>query len=246
MQRTIAENRCFQIWRTFSAGLLFPLLILTACQTMPPPEDTAVIATPVAAGVKVPAEAPRFLVDSEASEIRLLVYRAGPLARLGHNHVISGRVRGEIHAGERAADSGFRLEIPVESFVVDPPAARAEEGKEFAAEVSEQARQATRDNMLGKDVLDSASLPLIKVNSVALFGPRWNPMVLAQATLHGTTRDLQFSAAVMQQGDVLTVVASFQIRQSDFELTPFTALGGAIQVRDAVDIRLRLVARRVN
>jgi hypothetical protein len=213
---------------------------------MPPPEDTAVIATPVAAGVKVPAEAPRFLVDTEASEIRLLVYRAGPLARFGHNHVISGGVRGEIRVGERADDSGFRLEIPVESFVVDPPAARAEEGEEFASDVSEQARQATRDNLLGKDVLDSASRPLIEIDSIALAGPRWNPTVLARATLRGAIRDLRFPAAVVQQGDVLTVVASFRIRQSDFELTPFTALGGAIQVRDVVDIRLRIVARRAN
>lgn len=246
MQRTIAGNRRFQMWRTFSPGLLFPLLLLTACQTMPPPEESAVIAAPVAAGVKVPAESPRFLVDSEASEIRLLVYRAGPLARFGHNHVISGRVRGEIRAGERAADSGFRLEIPVESFVVDPPAARAEEGEDFASEVSEQARQATRDNMLGKDLLDSASRPLIEINSIALAGPRWNPTVLARATLHGATRDLRFSAAVMQQGDLLTVVASFRVRQSDFDLTPFTALGGGLQVRDPIDIRLSLVARRAN
>lgn len=201
---------------------------------------------PVAAHITFPVDAPRFLVDLEASEIRLLVYRAGPLARFGHNHTISGRVRGEIRAGARAADSGFRLEIPVESFIVDATAARAEEGQEFAAEVSEQARQATRDNLLGKDVLDSASLPLIKVNSVALFGPRWNPMVLAQATLHGTTRDLRFPAAVVQQGDLLTVIASFRIRQSDFDLTPFTALGGGLQVRDEIDIRLRLVARRAD
>jgi hypothetical protein len=222
------------------------LLILAACQTVPPSEDTAVIAAPVAARVKVPAEAPRFLVNSDASEIRLLVYRAGQLARFGHNHVISGRVRGEIRAGERADDSGFRLEIPVESFVVDPPAARAEEGEEFTSEVSEQARQGTRDNMLGKDVLDSASRPLIEIDSIALAGPRWNPTVLARATLRGVSRDLRFPAAVMQQGDVLTVIANFRIRQSDFEMTPFTVLGGAIQVRDAVDIRLRLVARRAN
>jgi len=246
MQRTIAENRRFQIWPTISPGVLFPLLLLAACQTIPPPDESAVIVAPVAASVKIPAGAPRFLVDSDASEIRLLVYRAGPLARFGHNHVISGRMRGEIRAGERADDSGFRLEIPVESFVIDPPAARAEEGEEFAADVSEQARLATRDNMLGKDVLDSASRPLIEIDSIALAGPRWNPTVLARATLRGAIRDLRFPAAVIQQGDVLTVVASFRIRQSDFEITPFTALGGAIQVRDAVDIRLRLVARRAN
>ena len=244
MQRASAGNRRFHVCRTLSSGLLFPLLLLAACQTMPPPGDTAVTAAPIDAEVRVPANAPRFLLDAEASEIRLLVYRAGPLARFGHNHVISGRVRGEIRAGERASESGFRIEIPVESFIVDPRAARAEEGEEFAAEVSEEARQATRDNMLGKDVLDAASRPVIEIASVALVGPRWNPTVLARATLHGATRDLRFPAAVVQQGDSLTVVAWFQVRQSDFDLTPYTALGGGLQVRDTIDIRLRLFARR--
>jgi len=246
MQGPFAENRRFRAWQTFSLGLLFPLLLLAACQELPPSRDTAVTVPQPNAGVKVPENTPRFLVDPDASEIRLLVYRAGPLARFGHNHVITGRVRGEILAGERAADSGFRLEIPVESFVVDAKSARAEEGEEFAAEVSEQARQATRDNLLGKDVLDSASHPLIEVNSVALVGPRWNPAVLARATLRGVTRDLRFPAAVVQQGDLLTVIATFRIRQSDFDLTPFTALGGGLRVRDAIDIRMYLVARRAN
>jgi polyisoprenoid-binding protein YceI len=213
---------------------------------MPPPGESAVVATPVAAESPLAAATPRFLVDSEASEIRLLVYRAGPLARFGHNHVISGRVQGEIRAGERAAESGFRLEIPVESFIVDSPAARAEEGEEFAADVSEEARQATRANMLGKDVLDAARRPLIEINSIALAGPRWNPTVVARASLHGATRDLQFPAAVFQQGDLVVVVASFRVKQSDFGLTPYTALGGGLQVRDALDIRLRLVARRAS
>ena len=246
MRNAIAKYGRSERWQTLSPGLLFPLLLLGACQTIPQPEDTAVIAAPVAAGVEIPADAPRFLVDQEASEIRLLVYRAGPLARVGHNHVVSGRVRGEIRAGERSAESGFRLEIPVESFVVDPRAASAEEGEEFAAEVSEEARQATRENMLGKDILDAASRPLIEIASIALAGPRWNPTVIARATLRGATRDLRFPAAVVQQGELLTVIASFRIRQSDFGLTPFSTLGGGLQVRDAIDIRLRLVARRAN
>lgn len=53
-------------------------------------------------------------------------------------------------------------------------------------------------------------------------------------------------AAVMQQDDLLTVIASFRVRQSDFIVIPFTALGGGLQVLDAINIRLRLVVRRAN
>ncbi len=244
MQRTDAGSCLYQLYQTVSVGFLFPLLLLAGCQTVPPPEETAVLETASGSEVIFPSDAPRFVVDPAASELRLLVYRAGPLARFGHNHVITGPVQGEIRAGEGAAASGFRLEIPIASFAIDPAAARAEEGEEFAAEVSDPARLGTRENLLGKDLLDAAEHPLIRIESIALSGSRGNPTVLARATLRGATRDLRFPATVTQQGDMLTVAAKFRVRQSDFGISPFSTLGGGLQVRDAIDIRIRLVARR--
>lgn len=195
------------------------------------------------ASVSFPLEATRFVVDARASEIRLLVFRDGPLARFGHNHVIVGPVRGEIRAGD-GATGGFRLEIPVESFEIDPPKARSEEGEEFAAEVSDQAREGTRANMLGANLLDAAHYPLIRIDSLALAGPRSDLVVTARATLRGAGRDLRIHAAVEQRGDSLAVTAQFRFRQSDFGIQPFSALGGGLLVRDAVDVRIRLTARR--
>ncbi|MGE5824394.1 MAG: YceI family protein [Bacteroidota bacterium] len=185
-------------------------------------------------------------MESSGSEIRLLVYRAGPLARFGHNHVIAGPVQGEIWAGRTAEESGFLLEIPVESLSVDPVEARAEEGKEFAAEVSDEARQGTREHMLGSEVLDAQRYPVIRVESVALSGPRWNPSVVARVTLRGATRELRFPAAVVEHGDRLAVIASFTFRQSDFGIEPYAALGGGLRVADEVRVRIRLATRRVN
>lgn len=202
------------------------------------------LAEPAAAEISVVPDAPRYAVDPQASEARLLVYRDGPLARFGHNHVIIGRMQGEIRAGDSAAGSAFRLDILVGSFVIDPPAARAEEGADFAAQVSEQARQATRENMLGEEVLDAVRHPMIRIASVALAGPRWNPTVTARITLRGAERDLRFPAAVFQSGDALEVIAGFRLRQSDFGIKPIAVLGGGLLVRDAIDIRVRIVARR--
>lgn len=211
---------------------------------LPPPADTAVLAEPAAAEVSVAPGALRFAVDPHASEVRLLVYREGPLARFGHNHVLVGRVEGEVRAADTAAGSAFRLEIPVGSMAVDPPAARAEEGAEFVAEVSDQARTGTRDNMLGAEVLDAGRYPFLRIASVALAGPRWNPTVTARVTLRGATRVVRFPAAVFQTGDTIEVIAFFRVRQSDFGIKPFAALGGGLLVRDAMDIRMRIIARR--
>lgn len=231
-------------FKTFRGALIFPLFALAACQALPPPADTAVLGELAVAEASVAPEAPRFAVDPQASEVRMLVYRDGPLARFGHNHVLVGRVEGEVRAGGTAPGSAFRLEIPVGSFAVDPPAARAEEGAEFAAEVSEQARKGTRENMLGGEVLDAGRYPYLRIASVALAGPRWNPTVTARVTLRGVSRDVRFPAAVFQNGDAIEVIASFRVRQSDFGLKPFSVFGGGLLVRDAIDIRVRVIARR--
>ena len=216
-------------------------VLLTACQTLPPAGTTT---TPVTtANATTAHNGNRYIVDPQASEIRLLVYRDGPMARVGHNHVMVGQVRGELSVSDTAADSSFSIEIPVESLQVDAPALRAEEGEEFAAIVSDQARKGTRDNMLGADVLDAAHYPLIRIESTALLGPRWNPNVSARITVRGKTSDLKFPAAVFEQNDTLTVIAAFRLLQSDLGITPYSILGGAVTVSNAIDIRVRLVAR---
>lgn len=227
----------------FSAVLA--LAALTACESVAPRETTATAPVGAARPARVPAEAPRFEVDSDASEIRLLVAREGPLAVLGHNHVMVAPVHGALYAGESAAASGFDLEIRVREFDVDPSAAREQEGPDFAAAVPDAARKGTRDNLLGSDVLDAARFPTIRIESVALVGPRWNPDVTARITLRGTTRDVDFPSAVVQSADEITVVAAVTLRQSDFGITPFSILGGGLRVRDAIRVRAHIVARRV-
>lgn len=206
---------------------LMVALLPAACQTAPPPDATA-----------------RYAVDTQASEIRLLMYRDGPLARFGHNHVIVGRIQGEIRAGDSAAASGFRLEVPAESLAVDPAGARAEEGEDFAAEVPEPARRETREYMLGSRMLDAASHPLIRIESIALAGPEWAPMVTARLTLRGETRDLRFAAAVFRRDDTLAAVASFWIIQSELGIEPFSTPDGGLRAGDALYVRVRVVARR--
>lgn len=214
-------------------------LALSACQSpssrqaepAPPatPSPTATIGKP-------------YTIDPQASDIRLLVYRDGPLARVGHNHVMSGKVEGVIFVADSAADSGFRLRIPADSFQVDLPEQRAEEGADFATLPSEPARKGTRDNMLGPEVLDAVHHPEIRIDSVGLIGPRWDPIVTARITLRGQTSLISFPAAVVEQGDNLTVVATFQVVQTAMGMEPYSVLGGAVRVRDGIDVRIRLVA----
>ncbi|HEX6928520.1 MAG TPA: YceI family protein, partial [Gammaproteobacteria bacterium] len=209
------------------------------CQTAP-----RMPASSEAGSVPDLPDSPAYAVDPAASQLRVLVHRDGPLARFGHSHVVIAPVSGIVHAGEKSADSGFRLEVRVDDFDVDPAAARAEEGGEFAADVSAEAREGTRANLLGEKLLDAENHPRIVIESVSLSGPRWNPDVIARITLRGVARNVEFPAAVFEAGDTITVIANFTLVQSEFGIAPFSAFGGGLKVRDALDVRVKLVARR--
>lgn len=180
-------------------------------------------------------DAPAYFVDTKASEVRVHVRRDGPLAAFGHDHLLIAPVSGKVHAGNTAAGSGFDLAIDVQAFEVDPP---------NYTKVDEQARRGTRENLLGPKVLDAEKYPRIVLRAVSLAGPRWNPDVVAQLTLHGVTREIAFPAAVFMQDDALLVIARFTVRQSAFGIEPFSVFGGGLRVQDAVDVQVRILARR--
>ncbi|MBL8532965.1 MAG: YceI family protein [Betaproteobacteria bacterium] len=201
-------------------------------------ESTTAVHEPVAAGN-------RYEVRTEDSGIRLKVYREGPLARLGHNHVMTARVQGRLYRDLRTGEPGFRLEIPLDSVEVDPAAARSEAGEDFPGEIPAPARQGTRDNMLGPRVLDAGRWPVIRIESVRVSGTGPRTMVKALATIRGTAWPLEFPATMSEGPSGITVTAEFQVRQSGLGLVPMSVLGGALRVRDAVDVEVRLITRAV-
>lgn len=228
--------------------LLLPTLglagmLLASCQTTPTTtHETQVLAPlpplPMAGTV-------HYVVQAELSDVRLLVYRAGPLASFGHNHVIQAKdIHGDIYLADDFQASGFSLSLPVAGFVVDDPKARSVEGPDFAKQPSAAAVDGTRKNMLGPDLLDAVRFPEVRVRSVKLLGPDWGPDATVRIELHGTARDLTVPIHVEHSGDTLSVYGAFEIKQSDFGIKPFSVLGGGLQVADALRIRFHLVAQK--
>jgi len=61
-------------------------------------------------------------------------------------------------------------------------------------------------------------------------------------TLHGQTRTLQVPAQIDADGKRVSVSGRLSFNQTDFGITPYSLFGGAIAVRDAVDLRFRIHA----
>jgi len=220
---------------------LVAMLPLAACQTLPPAADGVSPARLTEARALPWPEGRRYVVDPAASELRLVVRADGPMARFGHPHVIGGpAIGGEIALAEPFHESALRLSITVNELRVDDPDWRVAEG--FEPDMDEDAIAGTRRNLLSAELLDAESHPEIRIESVAISGPDWQPDIEALVTVAGETRQLTVPVTLTIEAESLTAAGRFVIRQSDFGLKPFAAAGGALRVADEILIRFRIEA----
>jgi polyisoprenoid-binding protein YceI len=219
-------------------------LLLAACQTAP----VSVGAGSTAPTLPLPSPASgavHYAVDPARSDVRFLVYKAGPLAAFGYDHVVRARgIQGDVYLAPDFAASSFSLVMAVKDFEVDAPEARAVEGPDFAKQPSPQAVAGTVEHMLGPEELDVEHYPEVRIQSVRLVGPEWGPDATIRVTLHGTVRDLTVPIAIEREGDDLVATGSFEIVQSEFGIKPHAALGGGLAVGDRVRVRFRITARK--
>jgi hypothetical protein len=219
-------------------ALLLAALVLAGCAVAPPPPAPPAAAPAAdnaaawyrqaaATGTKVMA------IDPAQSLIAITVRRGGPLARLGHDHVVASRaITGFAAPAQGRADFSFRLD----QMTVDEPALRRDAGLD--TEPSEAAIAGTRANMLGK-VLEAERHPLVLLHAQQLPGAALRLTI----TLHGTTRTVEVPARIEAGPDSVTASGAMQLRQSDFGITPMSVMGGAMTVLDPLELRFRIVAR---
>ena len=232
---------------TVFTGLCLVLAVLfTGCQvTAPVPEETAPAGTAQLSPLPVlpVKDARHYTVDPVQSEIRILVFRGGPLAKFGHNHVMRvKKISGDVYLAPALRDSAFIFSFPVKAIDIDPAQARAEEGEEFSTPLSPQAIEGTRKNMLGPEVLDAENFPDIMIRSVNLSGNESEPAIRLQITLHGVTREYTVPTMVRYSERHLAVTGMLGLRTTDFNMTPFSVMGGGLQVQDEVKIRFSIAA----
>jgi len=182
-------------------------------------------------------------VNPQDSLVNILVYRGGPLARLGHNHVMTVRqLAGRVWLHPDARKSGFSLSFPVAALVVDDPEARRAAGDEFPPEIPAADREGTRRNMLRPEVLDGGRYPEIRLQAAQPGGVSPATHLMVRITLKGMSRDIPVTAAVAVSGTRLTATGEFDLLQSDFGIQPFSAGLGALQVQDRLRVRFKVSA----
>jgi hypothetical protein len=173
-------------------------------------------------------------IDSNRSLVVLDVRRGGAFARLGHDHVVASRdVTGYVNIKDGRAD----LYVAVDRLTVDEPALRTEAG--LTATLSAGAIEGTRRNMLDK-VLESGRFPFALIRITRGTGD--HSALTVAISLHGTMKTFEVPAQIETLAGGLNISGQMTFNQSDFGITPFSILGGAIQVQDRLDLRFRIIA----
>lgn len=239
--------------RHFSLASLGFALLAAGCGA-PPPLLDAPIGAPPAFPIERYREAPDsasvYVIDAARSRLLVYAYRDGALKRMGHDHVIAshdlaGFVRQDPSGGAQVSFTGD-LYLPLAGLTVDEPALREQAG--FETEPSEEDRVGTRGNM--QKSLEAAVYPFV---SASLSTPGLSSSALASAitietvitvelNLHGVVRQLTVPVTAELKAGTLTASGKFEVTQSDFGIQPFSVLGGALAVRDTVDVSFEIFA----
>ncbi len=181
-----------------------------------------------------------YRIEPERSLVAIEVRRGGPLARLGHDHVVSSRgVQGYVTLGQRRAD----LTVPLDRLIVDDAELRKAAG--FDTQPSTADIEGTRINMLER-VLQAERYPrlVVQVRQAVDAAARAGDDMEIAITLHGVTRKQQLPVQLEVERDAIVARGAFSVLQSDFGIMPFALLGGIIQVQDRLSVRFELRGRR--
>lgn len=229
------------------------VLLMAACQTPGPVADVPDegVARPgfpraqyndLASG-----EGRVFWVDNEASEIRFYLWRGGPMASKGHNHVMRvANMEGAVFLPEEMLGDEARIDIvfPVAGIEVDPMPLREAVGGAFASTgLTPEGAEKTREHMLDESIMNADRFPKIGLSAGKVHGELPKLVVDMALTIHGVQRRQLIPATVRVEGGTLTATGAFAIRQTDYGITPSSAMGGALYAQDPIMIEFELVGR---
>ena len=193
-----------------------------------------------------PATSREFRINSDASWLHVLAYPDGPLKRFGHHHVISHHgISGTVEVAPDPLDSTFMLEITVADLEVDDPDTRALEGEEFEGEVPQKDIDGTRANMLGDKLLHGEEFQTIQIQSTAIDGSMPDVNIVTTLIVKGMENSVTFPASIELTDDSFVAHGQLEITHGALGLSPFTAMGGALSVRDLLVLKYEISGARL-
>jgi polyisoprenoid-binding protein YceI len=112
------------------------------------------------------------------------------------------------------------------------------------------ADRAAIENALREDVLETVRYPEISFKSRSVASERrgdgtYDVRLTGDLRLHGVRRTMTVPARIALEPNGLHAIGILEIRQSDFDITPFSFVKGAVVIKDVVTISFDIIANRL-
>ncbi len=170
-------------------------------------------------------------IDPAASKITINVEKSGLFAAFAHNHTIAAPLAsGHLDVEKRTVELKFR----------------SQEMKVLDLGVKESERTDTQQTMQSDKVLDTARFPEISFVSTSVETPAGGSsspkryLVRGNLTLHGVTRPIELPVSFAEG----RYAGKVTLKQTDFGITPVKIAGGAVKVKDAIEIEFEIVSSK--
>ena len=178
-----------------------------------------------------------YIIEAQGSTFTVRAFATGLLSALGHDPTIAlPEFDGEIFLNPDAVEqSSLRMVIHSASLT-------------DTDDISGKDREEINRRM-HEEVLESDSFPDIVYEcsrgsaSKTGEGQYWVGLN-GDLTLHGVKRAQPVSAHVSVNGSLLRAMGEFSVRQSDYEIRPVSALGGAVKLKDEIKLSFNISARK--
>jgi polyisoprenoid-binding protein YceI len=178
-----------------------------------------------------------YVIDGKMSRFTVQAFASGFLSGFGHNPTIA--IRDLSGAAELVPDSlqdaSLKIRITAATLSVQ-------------GNISDKDRRDIEGAMQDQ-VLETSQFPEIVFESRQISLSKtgegsFSANVTGDLSLHGVTRSHSFAAQVSVMGDTLRSFGQFSLLQSDYNIKPFSAAGGALKVKDELKFSFDVVARK--
>ncbi len=168
-------------------------------------------------------------IGPDSGKLTIHTYRSGMGAKVGHDLVL------EAARWSGTADlDPANPEACAVSVTVDANSFEVLEGKGGVKPLTDKDQADIRKNIVDK-VLQTSKHPEITFRSTAVTGEPPDVSIAGDLAIAGQSRPVTLAANVQDSGKVS---AGVNVKQTDFGLKPFSAMMGALKVRDDVDIKV--------
>lgn len=189
------------------------------------------LAIPLYSSFAQPPSARAFFSKKDKSEFKVYVWKAGIASGFAHDHVMSVKdFKGQVLYDEKdPGKSSVFIRVEAKSLKVLDPKVKA----------SDKAK--IKKSMDSDEVLNVKKYPRITFKSTKVEVKKSGLKVTGKMSLCGKTKSLSFPVKIEKKGGKLVATGAFKLRQTEFGMTPYSALLGAVKVKDVVDVKFKIV-----